>query len=133
MHHRVVDDNPLEASIIEQLDQHNDSLSPDVAHKLRINRKAVLKHYSGQNFIQRQLVQFHWKPVIATAFSIALLMGILFQLNSTEEYVEPEIMELLVTEDQLELLEQLEFYEWLNKEEQRQDSSVKQTFNSEIS
>ncbi len=117
----------LQAEIIRQLDQDNDNLSPDVGRKLYMNRQAILAKYSEQGLVSRlslmNLLPINWKPVLVFAFSFALLTGLVFQFSRKQQTIDPDVIELLVADEQLEMFEQLEFIEWLTEQEKQQDES----------
>lgn len=123
----------LESSITEQLDQKIVALSPDITRKLSINRQAVLQRAAKPGLMLILLSHLDWKPVLASAFSIVLLVTVFVQFRQHEESIEADVMELMVAEEQLELFQQLEFYEWLAEEEQQQGTVVDHNTQSALS
>lgn len=106
------DDKLLNQTIIQQLDQAADSLDGATHSRLNQARQKALAQATP-----RTRPIWAWGG-LATAAASALLVVTLWQ-GSPEPGLLPqplgEDLEILASEDELELLEELEFYQWLEQ------------------
>ena len=99
------------------LDESLDDLSPDIARRLQQARYAALEQAKP-----RSILSFY-PQAVATMLVVAVVSAsLLFNfddnvLNNTELAMETD-MEMLITNESLDLLEDLEFMQWLAESEE---------------
>lgn len=99
------------------LDESLDDISPDVAHRLQQARYAALEKAKPHS------IWSFYPQAIAAMFAIAVISASLFfnfdenVLNNTELAMETDI-EMLTTNEGLDLMEDLEFIQWLAESEE---------------
>lgn len=103
--------DPLAQKIKKTLDQQ--ALSDETSRALRAARMAALDSGSSQS---RQ----PWKPVVAVASVAMLIAGILIygfpdEVGFPEENIEDLVV--IVSEDELDFYQDLEFYYWLEEDQ----------------
>ncbi|TQV75201.1 DUF3619 family protein [Aliikangiella marina] len=109
------DDSKVETQINQALDDSVENLSPDVRRRLnQIRMRATEQKTSGFPI---------WKT--AGAVSFAVVMGLVFQLAPNQQEAQNEtfaqILEDDLLQEDLEMLEELEFIYWMAEES---DSAV---------
>jgi len=100
-------------AIKQQLDESEQSLDQDTLRKLRQSRYAALE--------QLQKPKRYWVPATAAMAMTAMVTVIGLQVMTPDSVVPQspfmEDVNLLSASDELELYEELEFYQWLELEE----------------
>lgn len=107
------------------LNERSERLRPHMASRLRAARSQAME--SQQRHIYRG-----WMPAMASAFAVVMALGLWFgnvtniqdipQDNSIAQISyekRPADVEMLAVANGLELLHELDFYDWLEKEESR--------------
>ena len=99
------------------LDESLDDLSPDIARRLQQARYAALEQAKP-----RSILSFYPQAVAAMLVVAVVSASLLFNfddnvLNNTELAMETD-MEMLITNESLDLLEDLEFMQWLAESEE---------------
>ena len=104
------DDLKIEDRVNQALDDSVDDLSPEIRRRLNQNRIAATQ--------SKPPVFTVWKT--AGAISFALLLGLVFQLVPNQQDMQTEtfaqILEGDVLQEDLEMLEELEFVYWMAEE-----------------
>lgn len=97
----------------QRLNQGTDNLDPDTRHKLITMRNRALNIHENKNWFPQ------WAPLPVMGLLTAILFIILVYAKPvTAPNLETglEDLEILASVDQLELYEDLEFYDWLANE-----------------
>ncbi len=101
------------------LDDSVDKLDVDIKDKLfKARRHALNQHYSQQEKKANRWWQ-HWLPVSSAAITATLIIGISIQsgLWQSNELVLNDDLELVAALDNIELYDDLDFYQWLAEDE----------------
>jgi hypothetical protein len=106
-------ENELKENIRKSLDDSVDTLDANTLSKIRqIRAQAVEKAETGKtNSRQRFLV-----GGLATACIMVLAVMLLINSPTSMQTVPAEDLELISSSDNLDLFEELEFYEWLEED-----------------
>ncbi|MES9991191.1 MAG: DUF3619 family protein [Candidatus Thiodiazotropha sp.] len=101
------DEQAFLSKLKQRLDDHVDDMDPLTASRLQAARKRALEGESRRTNT--------WLPVsgLATAAAMLLAIALWYQGNSTNSPEFNEDWELLASSEELELIEELEFYNWL--------------------
>lgn len=102
------------SQIREALDTSVNRLDADTRHKIAERRQhALVKHKKNSSII------FRWsKPAFAIAASVLIALAIVkIQSPNTLEQENVEALELIVSQDTLDMYEELDFYVWLADED----------------
>ena len=99
------------------LDESIDDISPDIAHRLQQARYAALEKAKP-----RSIWSYYPQAIAATLLVSVISASLLFNfddnvLNNTEIAMEADI-EMLTSSESLELMEDLEFMQWLAESEE---------------
>ncbi len=97
------------------LDDSVTGLDEDIKDKLFKARRHVLnQHYSQQEKKINRWWQ-HWLPVSSAAITVTLIIGISIQFGlwQSNELVLHDDLELVTALDNIELYDDLDFYQWL--------------------
>ncbi len=105
------DDNKLNQRIRTALDASVDELDPDISRRLRQARHAALETATKPR-------PPFWQPAGAFALASILVLSIFLWPDRDTRQVAPEAaaladLELITTNDSLQLYEDLDFYQWL--------------------
>lgn len=109
------DDEKFVNDITEQLDRQAEALDGQTLSRLRQARASALAAGSGR--------QWHWQPVaaFASAAVLAVAVWLALPINNGGEHNMAALddMELLASRDDLEMYEELEFYAWLEGQDEK--------------
>jgi hypothetical protein len=96
----------------QQLDRHADQLDEVTASRLRAARRRALEANTRR--------AFRWLPVSGVAAAAAALLAVLvWQQHSGDLAAVQEDWDILAAGEELELIEELEFYDWLEQTQSR--------------
>ena len=105
-------DKEFVARVRQQLDRHAEQLDEATTNRLRAARRRALEPSPRGTF--------RWLPVTGVAAAAAALLAVLVwqqragDLRSVQEY-----WDILARGEELELIEKLEFYHWLEQTQSR--------------
>ncbi len=101
------DDKPFVDQVRQTLDQHADALDEVTAARLAAARR---------NALDARPRRTHWLPVAALSAVAASVLTIALLLNQDSglQSIDPEALELVAQSEDQELIEQLDFYDWLD-------------------
>lgn len=101
------DEQAFLTEVKQRLDDHVNDMDPLTAARLQAARKAALQGKSRRTIGRLPVTGF------ATAAVMLLAIALWYQGNSAPSAQFNEDWELLASGDELELIEELEFYNWL--------------------
>jgi hypothetical protein len=107
-------DKDLINQIKHQLDESCESIDYSTQLKLKQARQAALSQ-TGVKTSPKRFWQIFRVPALATAAAIALVtfVSVRFHYQEDTESLIFQDLELLAVEEDLELIQELEFYQWL--------------------
>lgn len=108
-----MNDDDFLKQIKQALDRQSESLDGETLSRLNSARQAAIQTADKKH---KQLL---WLPASGLAAAVLLTSLFLFRSNDIDMIQNGNIdeIELIASSEQLELLEQLEFYQWLLKED----------------
>ncbi len=101
-------DKAFEQTVRQLLDDSIEELDPAISRRLQQARARALEA-NGRRFVL-------WRPAVAFAMSVLLLLAVVFWPTAQHgDSLAPLMadMELIAADDSLQLIEDLEFYQWL--------------------
>jgi len=107
------DENRFNDSIKKLLDRDLEELEPGIAQRLQQARMQALDAVAARRYINPYS---NWRTAGALALGVMLLLAVVFWPNASQHGVNSPLdsdMELFAADDNLQLYEDLEFYEWL--------------------
>jgi len=106
------DDKPFVERVRQTLDRHAGALDATTASRLAAARRHALAARPRR---------VHWLPVAAWSAVAAsvLTVALLLNTNGGTEKVEPGALEMAAQLEDTELIEDLEFYNWLDATQER--------------
>ena len=107
-------DQGFVSQIRETLDASVEQMDADTCHKIIMSRKLALAQHK-----EKSSSMLGWsKPAFAIAITVLVALVIVkLQLPNTMEQENIEAIELIVSQDTLDLYEDLDFYAWLADED----------------
>lgn len=101
------DDKPFVDQVRNTLDQHADALDEVTAARLAAARR---------NALEARPRRTHWLPVAALSAVAASILTVALLLNQDISLPgsDPDALELVAQSEDLELIEELDFYDWLD-------------------
>jgi len=106
------------------LDERSERLKPHMASRLRAARSQAIDS-------RKQHIYRGWMPAMASAFAVVMAVGLWFGNNNNQDIPQdnaiaqisyekrPADLEMLAVANGLELLQELDFYYWLEQEDRR--------------
>jgi hypothetical protein len=102
------DEQRIQELVRNVLERDADGLDADVTVRLAAARRRALGAVKPE---------MHWQPVAGWAMAASALLAVsLWWQTSTVDGVNAEDFEILVSGEQIELYEDLEFYDWLGSD-----------------
>lgn len=109
--HNVDDENVI-SKVCDALDDSVKRMDADTSQRLVTARKNALQHTQKRFSVPKLFT------AAATTFSILIAVVIVTtQFNQPVEIEDPQVIELVATQDTTEFYEELEFYTWLVEED----------------
>jgi hypothetical protein len=110
------DDGELAKRARQLFDESVQELDAETLSRLNRSRQRALAHAKGSG---AQAAWLRWTPVAAAAVAAAAVVIVLNPGNGVDELPRTTAsdLELLLAEEELEMLEDLEFYRWMALEE----------------
>ena len=101
------DDKPFVDQVKQTLDQHADALDELTSARLAAARR---------NALDVRPRRTHWLPVAVLSAVAASVLTVALLLNQDTglQGIDPEALELVAQSEDLELIEEMDFYDWLD-------------------
>ncbi len=105
-------DQEIQNKVVDALDASVERLDAETRQKLFAAREHALSKH-------KPFIFQHWgKAILATSFSLVMAVAIFYtQFRSPMQNEPIEALELIASQDTLEMYEDLEFYAWLVEED----------------
>ena len=97
-----------------------DTLDSDITEKLfNVRRKVLAEHYNQRTLESEQQGWKSWLPAMGVALTASIILGVFIQsgLWQSNSLTVSDDMELAATLENIELYNDLEFYQWLVESE----------------
>jgi len=114
-------DEQLTQAVKEAFDQSVDGLDAATLSRLNRGRQAALAAASSSSVVAFQQ-WLRWVPAIGVAAAVLLMLTTLQGPEDVDVITAPASdLEILLSEESIEMLEDLEFYSWLDAEQLESD------------